>query len=281
MIEILYLANHGNKVDDDTEGHILKGLRELGSTVYQIHESTDRSILGLDADWLLFHKWYNPELLKKWHKKSAFWYFDKVEFNGSQRSRWMRDTIPLVTKGFLTDGTWLRENPSDKLKLLRQGCGEKLIPSNKQFSAKLAFTGTLYAGRAEWYKKLENRHKGQITALRGVHNEDLYAACAQIPIFVAPPSPSDDRYWSSRVYMTLGAGGFLLHPYCKELAKEFKDKVDLVYYRSQGELERYIDYYLAHPKEREAIKVHGFKTCHTKFSYKNRCQNLLKAIQRQ
>jgi hypothetical protein len=104
------------------------------------------------------------------------------------------------------------------------------------------------------------------------------------PIVVAPDSPCTDAYWSNRVYVTLGHRGFLLHPYCKELAKEYEDRQDLVYYHSRSHLHALIAEYLPNDEAtssiREGISTNGYLRTVREHTYLHRCERMIDELGR-
>lgn len=87
-------------------------------------------------------------------------------------------------------------------------------------------------------------------------------------------------YWSDRVYETIGRGGFLIHPYIKGLEEEFIDGENIVFYNYNDfdDLKRKIDYYLDHPKKREAIRAAGQEFVKNNATYHNRLERMLEIM---
>jgi spore maturation protein CgeB len=123
-----------------------------------------------------------------------------------------------------------------------------------------------YGSRFEWF--------GKNKQIRGLELNELYAS-TKIVVGDSQPSP---LYWSNRIYETLGRGGFLLHPYVDGLDTEFIDGVHLVCYDRNNidDLFKKIDYYLEHEDEREKIRKAGHELVKTKYTYKERCKELMK-----
>ena len=65
----------------------------------------------------------------------------------------------------------------------------------------------------------------------------------------------------------LGAGGFLITNYQKDMEKHFENRKDLVWYHTPEEMLELIDYYLKNDKERETIALNGQKKVLSLFSY--------------
>lgn len=114
-------------------------------------------------------------------------------------------------------------------------------------------------------------------AVRGQALNDLYAS---VPVIVGDtlcPGFDQPRYWSDRVYETLGRGGFLIHPWIEGLDDEFVDGEHLRFYR-YGDfdgLRSLIDHYVAHPAEAREIAHRGQAYVRDECSYQNRVQTML------
>jgi len=91
------------------------------------------------------------------------------------------------------------------------------------------------------------------------------------------------NYWSNRIYEVLGRGGFLVHPRIEGLEKEFEYFKHFVPYdyKDFEQLKRIIDYYLKDDKRREKIRRAGHEFCKQNYTYKIRCNSLLKLINEQ
>lgn len=87
-------------------------------------------------------------------------------------------------------------------------------------------------------------------------------------------------YWSDRVYETLGRGGFMIHPYIKGMEEDFEDGVHLKFYKfgDWDGLFNTIDYYIAHPEEREKIRLAGHEHVKKNHTYKNRWEHIIKEV---
>lgn len=280
-MRIIYFANHGNKGSDDTEGHIAFSLSKLGHEVLRVHERNDPTIEK--GDLFLFHKGGKNifEYLPKIKMPKIFWYFDKVEFN--DRVKWITRIMGLIDLGFTSDETWVKKSGQKRLFVLRQGIGDRIMsnytPKIVKNAPKIAFTGSIYGKRIEWVKRLENRYGSRFRAVNSYFNENLYDLCASTQIIVAPEYPGDDYYWSSRIYMILGSGGFLVHPKFKGLEKEYIDGYHYVGYQGEEELFQKIDYYLERREECDKIRKQGQEKTHKDYSYTKRCEKLLEILQ--
>lgn len=259
-MKFIYNAPRNNN-SDDTEGHIIKALKELG------HEVKDRG----DGDVYLFHKHFYPPF--GFNGKIVCWYFDKI---WGDRVNWFKEIYPKVDYFFLTDWTWGKDY--EKCRLLRQGIGDFEPGIYEDRKIDVAFVGNPYGERKELTDFLKTSYGNKFKIYERQFNRNLNNLCASIPVFVAPKFPSDYNYWSNRVYLLVGSGAFLIHPRLKGLEEEWGD--NLVYYDNFGDLRKKIDYYLNSPQEREEMRKKMYNYCVNNFTYKHRveklCETLLK-----
>jgi hypothetical protein len=116
-----------------------------------------------------------------------------------------------------------------------------------------------------------------------VRGDDLNLVYAKAKVVVGDtlcPGFNHPRYWSDRVYETMGRGGFIIHPWIKGMQDEFIDGVHIRYYEygNFAQLRGLIDYYLAHDAERERIRVAGHERVKSACTYRNRLEHALNVI---
>lgn len=263
------------------------------------------------ADLCLFHKHEVVSELAALAKRMplCFWYFDMVRSvvndpsllkRSETRVRWMYDVVPHVVAGFCTDGDWVESmnaDPSgpafigDKLVWLMQGADERYVGFGRidgvkeAVSAPILFTGMKHHGRdrANHVDHLQERYREDFQVMgdggprRRKHGRELADAFASTEVVVAPNGPNTDRYWSNRVYLTLGLGGFLIHPYCAGLLDHYTHD-QLVMYRSVDECDELIDFYRRHPEGRFEMRAKGYARTVLDNLYRHRCETLLQVV---
>lgn len=296
-MNILYIAKHGQANADD-EGAIAHAFVELGHTVVSIPESYDTQKmieLSNGSDLVLFHKWDDVDTLQRLQCKKAYWYFDLVDWPddptvaGRCRARrnWMERITPLVDLGFCTDGDHVAKDQTGKLHVLRQGADGRIVGRGEPWKEahgmrnNILFTGDPRGGakRLSFHKEMTSVFGGRYVNIRsGCYREDLKRVIASTDIAVAPDAPVTNNYWSNRVYNTLGFGGFLLHPYCAELAKEYKQSDEIVFYTNREQLRDWIEFYTNRPDVRQAMSEAGLQRTIAQHLYKHRCQDLLRIV---
>lgn len=299
-MRILYVANHDQTNSADDEGAITHVLTQLGHNVQRIHERNGYKAYTVEADFLLFHKWSDMVSMKRVKCPKVFWYFDLVEWpndrtlepRNHQRRRWMQDIIPVVDIGFCTDGDWVAKDQSGKIVWLPQGADERVIGRGRMGQCPtcrrpggvppILMTGISKGGgqgRIEFVEMMMNHYgKDFIRIDRGVYGRELADLIASTQIVVAPDSPVTDSYWSNRVYTTLGMGGFLVHPTCRELVSQYQDNTDLVFYRNREQLHNIIGNYLQSSYLRGVISDSGLETTRLKHTYRHRCEQLISVV---
>lgn len=271
-MKICYVGKHNDAGNKD-EYHVAAGLRSLGHEVI-LRQQEPRVDIPEGTDLVLANHWYECDLewLKTVKAFKVIWFWDKV---WRQRAVWMAKAEPVFDHIFMSDGTFA--DGKKKLSVLRQGTGEVVSGIKSDHKADIAFPGSLYGERLDWYMKLKTRYGSRIRHFQGIHGSKLSDLCESVPIILAPPFPSDDNYWSNRIYLILGHGGFLLHPRLEGM-DEYTDGVHYVAYDT--DLVEKIDYYLENPGLRNTIRILGQEKTQKDYSYTERCRKLIEEIHR-
>jgi len=81
---------------------------------------------------------------------------------------------------------------------------------------------------------------------------------------------------TSRTYTIPAVGGFMLHERNPEVLELYKQSKEIECFDSPEELAEKIEYYLAHPDEREQIARAGHARCVPAYSYDNRMAEILR-----
>lgn len=297
-MRILYIARHAPR-DNQDELAIGYALEKLGHEVIRIEETQfgRETKKNFGADFLLFHHCVQQldYILNYKYCPKVFWTFDLFDIDDESlrarmlnRQMWFNRCIDHITVGFCTDGDWVAKDTTGKLVHLMQGADERVVGFGEPTYdlPPILFTGARKHGikRQEHIEHLERRWGDKFHVLgdsgpRGrKHGRDLANVFASVKIVVAPDGPSTDNYWSNRVYLTLGLGGFLLHPYCKNLTEQYEPDTELAYYSDREELDQKIDIYLKHPIYMEDMKKAGFKKTIDNHLYRHRCEKLIEIV---
>jgi hypothetical protein len=288
-VRILYVANHGAGGNDE-EGAIAHALRSLGHDVTALPERKGRRVARLRADLLLFHHWQDYSALSSAHAPKAFWTFDLIEWPGDpelekrnqRRREWVERITELADIGFMTDGDWVTKDRTGKLCWLPQAADSRIagrgVDRIHPRAPMVLFTGSSTGcgkGRASWAAEMRRRWGELFVECQGVYGRDLADLIAAAAVVVAPDVPTTARYWSNRVYLTAGFGGFLLHPYCERLTAGYEGGKEIVYYRSRRELHALLDYWIVRDKERTEVAAAALTRTLRDHTYERRCERLV------
>lgn len=305
-MRVLYVANHGQVNSNDDEGAIAFALTQLGHEVVCLKEGYCREVVNAsersEFDLLLFHKWGQSDCIKQVKAKvKAFWYFDLVEWPDPElegrnkgRREWMAQTIPLVDIGFCTDGDWVANHGDGggKYIWLPQGADERVVGMGKvetceycnieQRPIDILFVGGVKncgKGRREWFDFMNTAYCERLHHVeRGVHGRELADLVAKTKIVVAPEEPTTGKYWSNRIYVMLGFGACLLHPWCGDLTAQYMDGQDLKLYGSLPKMQAMIEELSNDPAQRSSLSCYGMQTTRNEHLYRHRCEQLINAV---
>lgn len=292
-IEKFTLAHH--------EQGKVKAFQRLGHEVIPIEESTLVNIdqvLRYKPDLVLFTKLKIDEGIRTY-------FCEKMRREGIKTACWMPDLyfgMPRECKVKARDEMFKADyvfspdgGNQDKFKeykvnhiLLRQSIDPESCYLGKVKDYKeLAFVGTwnpLFQYRNEMIKFMRRTYPETFTFygrnnendIRGDRLNDLYNS-AKVIIGDSVYSP---RYWSNRIYETIGRAGFIIHPMTEGLDEEFIPYKHFIpyYYGDWDGLKEKIDYYLKHDEERDKIRFAGFEHCKKYHTLNNRCADFIKHV---
>lgn len=306
MKNIVYFGDF--RVFYSTELYISHALTELGYNVIKIQEDGARwshpqivvdDIVKLDPFLVMFSKgrplgdseWV-IETLKQKGIKTVCWLFDLYfDLPNDRKFRLEKKMAPFNSELICSTDGGHDSNFAElgiNHKLLRQGIHEPdAILYEREMKHDVIFVGgNIYRTRtmllemlkSHYGEKFERFGDTKDTTIRGLPLNELYASTK---IVVGDSQPSKN-YWSNRIYETIGRGGFLLHPYVDGIESEFEDGKHLVLYKygDMDDLFQKIDYYLEHNEEREKIRRAGHELVKTKYTYKERCKQLIKYVEK-
>jgi len=295
-MRIYYIGNFDNEFS--TEQYIFEALLEQGYDVKAVQEdlftSKEHYDMAQGYDLLLLAKGRLKDglpglvrLLQEFKGKKAFWLFDKMFDFRPERAEWMTTVIPLVDIYFVTDGSarhWY-DRFNVPYKILRQGVlkGYYGQPKRLYQDFQVAFIGSLYT--EERKKMLDELGQEFKVLVMGTHDmyqvrgQKLADICASVPVIVAD-SLGFDYYWSNRIYETLGAGGFLIHPNIKGLDEEFIDGQHYTGYKLGDwvDLKEKVSLALQNTVARQFQAVAGQKLVLDRYTYGHRVRTMMRNI---
>jgi spore maturation protein CgeB len=100
--------------------------------------------------------------------------------------------------------------------------------------------------------------------------------CTRINLGILGVTPEAKDETTTRTYEIPACGGFMLHERSPEVLELYKEGEEVACFSSPQELAEKIDYYLAHPEERDAIAGAGHRRCVPAYSYDNRMAEILR-----
>lgn len=294
-MRILYIAKHDNGGNDD-EGAIRYALQDvLGHDVIRLHEKRSKAASRLteSIDFVLFHKWDAIDVLSKLEVPKVCWYFDLIDAKDPSVSRrsqirieWMQRTIPAVDLMFCTDGDWVEQDTSGKLLRLTQGSDGRVVgrgnkPDDPDRHCALLFTGNRTGGdrRRRFVDEMQINYRGSFHHVENRYGSALADEIAGSQIVIAPDYPVTDRYWSNRVYVSLGFGAFLFHPYCKTLNDQYTDGEELFMYHTRDQLHDLIKTYYHDDETRLRVSSAALERTRREHLYEHRCAQMIETIQ--
>jgi hypothetical protein len=285
-LKIIYFANFNNLGSNFIEEDIQLALEKLGHEVIPVHEKDYKQLKNIKADMLLFHKGGVGKylslkefiiLLNHITCKKVMWYFDPIKLF-PEREIEIETIIQYIDYGFLVDDTWRRRHKFDNLYSLKEGIGTIYKGKfRKDLECDIAFAGNIY-GKREDFIILLKQHFKNFRVFDNLFNQDMADLCTSAKIIVAPDYPTNEFYWSSRIYLTLGLGGFLVHPDCYGLKPELIEGTHFAGYKGNKELIATLDYYLENEEARKIIQKEGQKKVLEVSTFQDRLETMLEII---
>lgn len=283
-MKVAYIADHRG-VGNDDEGAIAYALEVLGCNVCRVQEASRYSSME-DYDFALFHHhWRHLDALRSVSCPKVFWFFDVIDHPLllNRHTGHLERMLSVSQLGFCTDGKWA--NAQSNVVHLMQGADERYtgkIRANVVHDIMFAGSITHPPQRKTQLKNLQKTYRGNLYSLTSeglwVFGLDFARKIAKSKIVISLQLPSGDSYWSNRVYVVSGFGGFLIHPYCKQLADHYVEDEEIVFYRTEDELKEKINQYLPLDAERERISVNALHRTLTEHTYLHRCEKLIEIV---
>jgi spore maturation protein CgeB len=201
--------------------------------------------------------------------KLVIWHFDWI-FDLDGRDALMLPKARHFDLVLTTDGETTERYAEHGVRRLplRQAIDPKVYKPaefDEKYMCEVAFVGHIYTDRRrKLFKELRRRfdfkHFGQDDRVWGLEHAKI---CSSADILLADNYRNDlPGYWSSRVYLELGCGAFLLHPRVPLMEKDFTDRKHLAYWDDEDDLVEKIRYYLDEPEERRRIARAGCELVH-------------------
>ena len=283
-------------------GHRVQCLQETVATAGQIAKATQECDLFI---WTHTHGWHTPDIEVAFANAIArgripiiTYHLDLWHGLGRERDMHTDPYWKVLTDFFTVDARmadWLNANTKIKGHYLPAGVFDQECymapPDNDRFD--VCFVGSRryhpeWPYRPKLIDWLENTYKGRfrlygqdgLGVRRGEALNQIYANSRVVVGDTLCLGYTYPDYWSDRIYETTGRGGFLIHPRIEGINTQFVDGEEVVFYDYDNfpQLKSLIDYYLANPEEREAIRKAGHERTKNEHTYKHRWTTILNTL---
>jgi len=215
--------------------------------------------------------------------KLVTWYWDWLWSLQNREAAYLPRLL-LMDAVFSTDGSssaeYIRRGVQCRQYLPQCAAPEprlRLPPSGTK-KHDVIFVGSLWTpDRKELARRLSLRWDfANVGAGPRVWGRPLSNACQSSSICIGTNFRNDEPgYWSDRCYVVMGAGGFYLGQYVQELEQTFTGRVHCGFFDGLKDMEEQVEWWLAHPAEREACRLRGHALVQEQHTYTNRVTVLL------
>lgn len=300
VLRILYLGNFSHPWT--TETAVADALVRAGHAVTRLEERAQPSAHAVCAeltkghyDCLLFAKgrigarsesaMRGPsgdeicEVLESTRVPAYMWYFDRVHEYQQEpwREQWMGKVAPLCRVVFTTDGA-LAQTGWARWHVLRQGIDPATVRPcrvREEDRSDVGFLGQVYGHRAGELELVLKEFT--VNHIQGAYGPALSEVIHSHKVILGPRYPSVPGYWSNRLYVVLGHGGFFLAPEVEGMRDDgFMPGVH--YVPLSDDPVKDLRYWLARPREREQIAQAGQELVLRSHTYQQRVAELCSAM---
>lgn len=315
-MKICFLGNF--KVDFTSETHWAKSIESLGHEVVRLQEgAVDTKTVhdvAKDCDalvWVHTHGWETPKTrdvgnmgdvlraLKESNIPTIAYHLDLYMGIGRWREYENNPYMKELQYFFTVDkfmAEWLNENTETKGVYLPAGVFDQecvMLP-RQQVRYDIVFTGSrnyhpehpfrpqlidfLRSTYGKWFIHIGN--DGEVGQQRGLKLNQIYRNAKIVVGDTLQLSFDYPYYYSDRLFEVPGRGGFSIFPNIKGVEECYEKDKEIVLYKhgDLDDLKLKIDYYLAHPEERELIRQAGYERTKRDHTYIKRWEYILKTV---
>jgi hypothetical protein len=277
-MRIVLLGNHS--VPYSTEAHHAWTWERLGHTVVRLQENqtTTDEVVNVCRDAQLFqythtHSWNTPGSFSTAEMMNRIRAFGVKSFSYHLDYYWGLNTVDrrqdlIGQHPSWKTNYWFSTDGAHEAEYLARGVNHRWLPPGvveygcyegtpqSGLVVDVGFAGSVayhpeYPFRSQLVAALRDRYGARFRVFTGYRERalnDLYASVKVLVgdhVFAGTP-----RYWSDRLPETCGRGGFIVYPRTAGL------DVPVATYEPQNvtDLFAQVDYYLAHPSEREVLR---------------------------
>lgn len=311
-MKIVFAGNFA--VPFSTENHHAKSLESLGHQVVRFQEgiATKEDILteGLQSDLVVFihtHQFKTPgkmtwDYFSRELRKAGvpFITYHLDLWFGIDREKDLKDDYYQALHHFFTVdklmADWLNKNTRVKGHYLPPGVLDRecVMMTPRRVGYDIVFTGSRRYHKEYPYRMhlvdfltYEYRNKflhvgndGEVGQQRGLKLNQIYADAKIAVGDTLNIGFNYPYYFSDRLTEQAGRGAFQIFPNIKGVEDLYEDGKEIVLYEhgNLDDLKEKIDYYLAHPQERETIRKAGFRRTLKDHTYLSRWKTILETI---
>jgi hypothetical protein len=217
------------------------------------------------------------ELLDCIKVPSYMWYVDRVLGYDREREEWMRRVAPYCRVACVSDGPLVQTDWAH-WHVLRPGVPANTVcPTHvhERDRQDLVFVGQVYGYR---FRELDEvACDFDIALVQDAYGYQLSRTLSGFRVILGPRFPSVDGYWSNRIYLVLGHGGFFLAPEIEGMRDE--GFLPGVHYAALGDdPAKDVRYWLDRPEERQTIARQGQQLVLDRHTMRDRVDELCQVI---
>lgn len=278
-----------------------------GMDLDEINHEMVTKVESSRADLVLFigKSWLQDKSVRDIKKLKVLWYFDALFDNGITRLGRLIDYTFLTAGGRINRYNQLGTRSHHLMQGVDPQYHQRTDQTDPRYECDVAFIGTPYRNRLTFMDQLldsgirlkvfghprSSGNLGQsdcawsqlkdpaVYQQRYIWEQDFSVLCNTAPIILGKELVNDLADWFSvRVFLTLGCGGFLITEYTPGMERYFNNGEHLVWYHSDAECLDLIQHYLQRPGERERIRTAGHRWVHERYGYEARIKEMLRVI---
>ncbi len=284
-----------------TTSHLARAFKDNGNEVLWLNPSKIRRRRRNKSDFWILNRIdaFNPDLIFIHSQDIPLAVLQQIAGSGIKTMLYYEDMSARLPEGFIQRGAlvdyFLATNQGKLSEYKQAGIVNPIYfvgacdrydhrlrrPLLPVWKSDIAFIGRARADepRVVLTRKLAQRfkvkvygkdwqHFGLNPTLRTITPRSYALVCGGGKIILgADITDKVDGYWSNRLWLTLGCGGFFLTAYVRGMENYFENKKHLVWYRSEAECLQLAEEYLAKPQERQAIARQGYQLVHERHTF--------------
>lgn len=292
-----------------TTGHLVRAFKEKGNDVLWLNPHKIRRIKKKNTNQFILNKInkINPDFVFITSKDIPLPVLREVKTKNITSFMYYEDMSPqlsadMVDRGKLTD-FFLATNSGKLDEYRKQGVANPIYfvgacdrydhrwrkPLLPIWKSDVAFIGNARPdeSRVILTKKLSTKYRVKVygrywekfglkATLKTVTPRLYGLICRGTKIILGADITNEvEGYWSNRLWLTLGCGGFFLTSYVPGMEKYFINKTHLVWYNNQEDFFSLVEEYLSKPEERLRIARQGYEFVHKHHTFHHFVERVL------